>query len=280
MNIIENPAVKTIYLHQLRNDGHHQYLTDFRGLVETATPESLNISALWATFEERYQTLDEAYKAIPKSALTDQIHAADDARDSVFVGLRKLNKVMLDYHYDPAVREAARNVEIVLNTYGNVKVKALSEETSAVSNLVQDLKGERYGGFVTQAGLSAWVNKLELLNNNFETLVKTRDREKVSKASVPMKTARLAIDEIYTLIIQTLNSRIFLKELTGYETFVDTLNTVIKRYLVMIRQQRGHHHHHGTTPPVDHGTTPPDDGASTSLSDHGASTDGEEETEE
>jgi hypothetical protein len=240
MSIVEKPAIKMLYLHQLRNDAHFQYLTEFRDLVTATGAAALKIDTLWPAFMALFTALDEALKKISKSALTEKIHDADKARDSIFAGIVKFNKVILDHHFDPAFHEAASQIEIVLRTYGNVAAKPINEETSAIYNLVQELTSEKYRTFVTLIGLMTWVAKLSDINTQLEGHIKERDRENAPKHHIVMKKARADIDAAYKNIIDTLNSLIFLKLLTNCESFVETLNTVVQRYTVMIK-----HIHHG-----------------------------------
>jgi hypothetical protein len=241
MSIVEKPAIKMLYLHQLRNDAHFQYLTEFRDLVTSTGAAALQIDALWPAFMALFTTLDAALKKISKSALTEKIHDADKARDSVFAGIVKFNKVILDHHFNPDFHEAASQIEIVLHTYGNVAAKPINEETSAIYNLVQEFNSEKYREFVTLIGLMPWIVKLRDINTQLEELIKERDRENAPKHHIVMKKARADIDAAYKNIIDTLNSLIFLKLITNYETFAETLNTVIQRYAVMIKHIHGSH---------------------------------------
>ena len=242
MTVQDKPAIKAIHLNQMHNDAHFQLMTEFRDLVTLKTPEALRVESLWPLFAQRYETLDAALKKIPKSALTDAIKAADAARDAAFTGIVKYNRVILDYHYDPEWRDAAQKIDIVLRTYGNVAAKPINEETSAIYNLAQELTSQNYRSLAALIGLAPWVGKLAALNTDLESLMKERDRESVAKSHITMKAARRDIDEAYKNIVNTINYSIFLGQLSGCETFVDTYNIVVKRFATILKQQHGHHH--------------------------------------
>jgi len=245
MTVQDKPSIKPIHLNQMHNNLHFQLLTEFSDLVTAKTPAALRIDPLWPLFTERYAKLDAAIKKIPTNAATNAIKAADAARDAAFTGIAKCNKVILDYHYDPAWRDSAAKIEVVLHTYGNVAAKPINEETSAIYNLVQELTGDTYNPHVTRIGLMPWVVKLGVFNNNFESLIKERDRENETKSHISTKTARREIDETYNEIVKTINSLIFLGQLTGCEVFVDTYNIVIKRFNTILKQQQSNHRRHG-----------------------------------
>jgi hypothetical protein len=73
-------------------------------LVGETTSAALKIEAAWPRFLSSYESYDAALRKIVKSALTEKIKAAD----------------------------AARKIEVVAHTYGNVAVKPINEETSAI----------------------------------------------------------------------------------------------------------------------------------------------------
>jgi hypothetical protein len=50
--------------------------------------------------------------------------------------MAKHNKSLLK-HFETAKRQAAERLQIVFNTYGNVAIKFLNEETNAIYNLLR-----------------------------------------------------------------------------------------------------------------------------------------------
>jgi hypothetical protein len=118
---------------QLRSDAHFQFQTEFKDLLSKTSQatEITQITPLWAKYQELYKIEDEGIKKIRKSAITNQIQEADKARDEIFTGMAEQNKSLLK-HFETAKRQAAERLQIVFNTYGNVAVKSLNEETSAI----------------------------------------------------------------------------------------------------------------------------------------------------
>jgi len=236
MSTVEKPSINKIDLNQLRNDAQFQFHTEFRALTEQTGAAAVKIEALWPEYLRLYVELDAALKKIVKSALTDKIKTADVDRDAAFSGFAKFLAAMCE-HYDAAIRDAALKIEVVAHTYGNVAVKPLNEETSAIYNMVQELNSDNYRPLVTQTGLTQWVNKLTQKNNAFEALIQERDRESAAKSHVAVREARRALDEVYRYITEAVNSQLFFGQLTGCGAFVDTLNEIIHRFA------KKHHHH-------------------------------------
>jgi hypothetical protein len=124
----------------LRNNAHFQFHTEFKDLVEKTGAASLKIEAQFNDYLLLYKKEDEGLNKITKSILTEQIQGADKARDEIWSGLVETNKAAVK-HFDPKTREAAAQLKILFDTYGNLAVKPLNEETSAIYNILQELEG-------------------------------------------------------------------------------------------------------------------------------------------
>jgi hypothetical protein len=242
--------IEKIHLNNERNDAHFQFMTEFRDLVTAQTAATLKITPQFNTFMRLYNREDEALKKISASAFTPKIHEADAERDETLTGMYEVSKGMCR-HWIPATRDAARRVQVVLKTYKHSGSKPINEETSAIYNLVQELGTEKYAADVQTAGLAGWINELERRNNAVETLVKGRFNEGASKTDVVLKDARRETDAAFWDICDIINVYVILEGAANYETFVRTLNEVIKKYSV-----KTHKHRHG-----EHGGESSGDGA-------------------
>jgi hypothetical protein len=162
--------IEKLNLLHLRNDAHFQFHTEFRDLMMGHNPQILKVKPQFDVYMTLYEREDEALKKILKSALTEKIQEADRARDELFAGMVYINNGMCR-HFIKETAEAAQRIKIVLDTYGNVAKKPLNEETSAVYNLLQDLKSDKYAKDAADSGIDVWANELEKRNAAFESLV-------------------------------------------------------------------------------------------------------------
>jgi hypothetical protein len=229
--------ISKIHLTSLRNDAHFQYCVEFRELVAKFNPETLKLNPLFEGYPALLEHEDEALKKINKSVFTEKIQEADRARDEIFASIVDVNNGMCR-HFKTNIREAAKRVAIVLHTYGNVAKKTLNEETSAIYNLVQDLRSEKYGSDTRDASLMTWVDELETRNNAVEKLMRERFDEGASKSHIVLKQAREAVDALYHKLIKRLEALIEIEGEADYEAFVNTLNEIVAKYNVK-------HHRHG-----------------------------------
>jgi hypothetical protein len=145
-------------------------------------------------------------------------------------------------HFSPQIRESATRLKIVFDTYGKVAQKPLNEETSAIYNILQELKG-KYTEDVSAVGIGQWVSELEVRNNAFEKLVVERFDEAAAKTDIVLKDARTQLDAVYFAMRERLNALVVVEGVADYEVFIKTLNVVIAKYAV---KHHKHHHHNAT----------------------------------
>jgi hypothetical protein len=229
--------IKSVHNAHLRISEHFQIHTEFKDLVVAETPEKLGIAEIFAIYLLCYANEDEAMKKILKNITTDDIEDADGTRDNTFSGLEGTNHAALK-HFDPAVAEAARQLQVVFKTYGNLAIESVNEETADVYNLVQELKGN-YAAQVEKVGLGGWVAKLEADNKAVDALVKKRNDENTAKTQLKTKAARAETDKAYQAIVKRINALIEVNGEENYVNFVTKLNGYIDKYNGVIALRKG-----------------------------------------
>jgi hypothetical protein len=231
--------IQSLYTHNMRNDAHFQFHTEFKDLVVQHNPETLKVKPQFDSYLPLYNRVDDALKKIVKSEFTAKIHEADKARDEIYLGIVETNTAALR-HFNPNIRQAAERLKILFDTYGNVANKPLNEETSAIYNIMQELKG-KYTADAASVGLTEWVAELEARNQTFEGLVKERFDETAARTTdIVMKQARAQLDDVYKTIVERINALAVVEGIETYEAFIKTMNAVIAKYAVK------HHHHRHT----------------------------------
>lgn len=223
-------------LHNLRNAGHYQFQTDFDSLVIKYTPLALGIAVAYSVYHPLLQDEGVAMVAITKSATTEQIQDGDKDRDVTLRGLVDQVRSNLN-HFNLAVREAARRVMVIVDSYGNLAPKPNDEESGLITNLIADLRTQLGADLVTLA-MTEWVDELERLNNVFIALEATRNSEEASRTDLRMKQVRVQVDAAYRTIIERINALIIVNGETPYVEFVKELNARIGRAQYAIAQSK------------------------------------------
>jgi hypothetical protein len=231
--------MKIIKIHtiHLRNDEHFQFHTEFKDLAAKETPQKLKIQQQFAAYLPLYERVDEAFKRISKSSITAQLQEADKARDDIFLGMADTAKAALK-HFSPEVRAAAERLKVLFDTYGNIAIKPLNEQTSATYNILQELQG-KYAQDAEAVGITQWAAELQVRNNAFSSLMKERFDETASKCDIVLREARTELDQSYFAIRERINALAIVEGDADYENFIRTLNAVIAKYTAILNMRLG-----------------------------------------
>ena len=232
--------INPITLNRLRNDANFQFHTEFKELAEKLNPEALKIKPQFEAYLPLYDKVDLALKKIAKSSITEQIQEAYKARDNIWKGLVETNTTALR-HFSNEVREAAKRLKIVFDTYGNIAIKSLHEQTSATYNILQDLESGKYAPDVAKVGLGEWVAELKRLNTAFAELMRERVDEGSLKVDIVLKKARVHLDEAYYSIVERINAFVVIEGAASYEPFIRKMNINISKFslLMPVRKKQG-----------------------------------------
>ncbi len=220
--------IKDFSLNRLHNEEHFQFFTSFRDLVLSLTALSLKIELLFNLFLAAYVNELTALNNVRKNFISDDLVLADDDRDSLFRGMSDAVKSGLN-HYDPETRAAAKRLQIVLDTYGNLATKPYDAETGGLISLIHDFT-TTYAADVAKLGLTAWVTELGLKNKAFEDLKNNRYSDIAVKTILKMKEERAKVDAIYNDIRERINALIIVEGEANYAAFVNEMNTRIEGY--------------------------------------------------
>jgi hypothetical protein len=224
--------IMNFYLGHLSNDRYYQFGEEFRDRVYDFGAAELKIEPQFNTWLGCFGLVDIALKKISKSTFTEDIMEADGRRNRAFRGMDDIVGASLN-HFKPEVKDAARKLQIVLDAYGNVPHKPLSEKTGVINNLIQELKRENYAEYIKTLGITDWMTELYLANAEVYRLTKLRENEAVEKPDTSMREARTQVDAAYKAIIRRINS---LLEVEGngpdelYSSFAKVMNVIIEGY--------------------------------------------------
>ncbi|MDR2564350.1 MAG: DUF6261 family protein [Prevotellaceae bacterium] len=226
-----------IELQRLRNEEWFQLFTEFRDLVQQKTAEILDIAVLFITFIMLYGNADEALELVRKSSETGPMRDADKKRDATYSGISHAIK-SAKMHYEAAKREAAREIEIAMSHYGNVSKKSADEETAAINNFIQDMRG-KYSTQVAILELNGWIDELESNNNEYEALVKARSADIASRTKYRMLEVRKETDAVYYEMIKRMEAKMIIAPNDELASFIDAFNVFLKERKDIDAQRKG-----------------------------------------
>lgn len=229
--------IKILNTHDLRNEEHHGFNTEFNDLIIVFTPAALGIEAKYTEFLPLYNNETEALDVIRKSDKTAKLSVADHKRDDTTSGF----KCMVEgytYHFVDKKREAAERLEIVLDSFSGINRKGYAAQTSATDKLVDVLLSD-YSEDLALLKLSEWVVELKANNGAFKDLSDERYSDDATKTSLKMKDVREEIDDAYRKITNLINALVLVNGPEAYTPFIKELNQRIEKYNLIIAQRKG-----------------------------------------
>ena len=230
--------IKSLNTNNLRNDANMQFHFDVAALIIEFAAARLGIAALFDVYQAAVAHQDDVFKKIVKSKYTEKIEAADHARDKVYSNVTATIRMLLNHH-NPEIVDIAKEIKIMLDSFGKVNQKSYKEQTSAIYNILQKFRGE-YAADVETIRIPELVDELERTNKAVDALITERDIEAAAKNHDNMKAVRAETDKAYYAIAERINALVVVEGEENYADFITRLNLIIDRYKLLIT--KSHHH--------------------------------------
>jgi hypothetical protein len=255
--------MKTIknYRTLIRHLRHSEHFDFFRRIVEyllTRITNFKDIVTVWTLFFGVFSQEDGIFKRSLKAMETKSVNDADQKRNDAYLVIRYGIESAV-HSEDTAKKTAADKLSAVLETYRKITSAAITEVSSLVYNLVQDLRLAKYEASVTLLELDDAVDTLEARNQDFDAIYGERmEHYNTLENQGAMKDVRPLVDKAFDDLAQAINSVYGTSKLTGnaeaadlYEAAIDFINADILQYRhIYARRNPGH--------PVSGTETPPD----------------------
>jgi hypothetical protein len=229
--------IKSLRDSHQRNDEHFQRHTIVIKLVVKYGADALNVALEFAVYEAAFMKEDEAFMKISKSLHTEEMQEEDTARDNILRAMRKLNDAAL-LHFREDVCTSAKRIKILYDTFGNIIDKPIYEETSAITNMLQELKGT-YAADVEKTGVGECVVELELHNTRFENFSNVRVEEAANKTHLVMKQCRIQTDIAYHNMVKKIDALFTIGGADVHRDFINELNMVTGKFHNAMAQHDG-----------------------------------------
>jgi hypothetical protein len=203
-----------IKLTHLHVEEWFRLLCDLLELIPLYGASKLGIAKLLALLIPLRERADKLLVILRKSVHTEEMKNADKERDTSFRGLYNVVKA---YRHLPlaADKETAKQLFVLLSGYRKLVLNSgYAEESAALYNLLQDLKG-KYAPDVSQLGLGQWVANLEAAEQKFLAFRSERTKEDIEKPVEHLDGIRKEVDALYRSITEVLYAQLVADGLGG-----------------------------------------------------------------
>lgn len=116
--------------------------------------------------QEMYGLLESGYGLSRANKITAEIKALDGKRDRVIIGLRKVVDGLTYHHVESKANKAILLLNSI-NKYGNIAKMGYSQQTAAITSLLNDWKEGNLNDALIELNLSDWRDELKEAQEKF-----------------------------------------------------------------------------------------------------------------
>lgn len=214
----------------LRNAEHFQFMTEFKTAINVYTPEILGVKDLLPPFQVALDKENVALKIEQGSAKSELAETFDKLRDKIWKSawLRVESAVLSPLEEEV---ESGYVIKRIFEVYGDIRRHPVNQESGEMSNLVSDLLKPENATHLQTIHLDKIITELKKANDQYIQIVSDRNVEVAARESGNVKEARMEVDPLYVLIVETINASIILKTAKPETAkFVDEHNNRVKVY--------------------------------------------------
>lgn len=241
---------------RMSNGAHFAYHTEAVSHIEADAKVKAKLSAQLQAYKAALDIEDQSLKISQKSFLTDEIAEADSQRDAFYLGFKNTVKAFASIP-DAAMQQAYKVLAQLIKDYRIDTEMQFDKETGLMMNLITDLEG-KYKTEVKALSLDSIVTAMKTANEKVRTTMATRNIETSARQVGAMKSARVAVDNAYRLLIKYLNAYALIEGDADYATIVAQMNALIVHYKRQVLGQKAEAAGGGTFDPDDNGGEAPD----------------------
>lgn len=223
----------------MMNDGHMQFHTDFKRLVEKEGTDVLGVAELWRdSYLPWYAREVEALDFVRGNTQAADTVECEAQRDFVVRGFFRAAKTSLT-HFDAAKCKSAERLQVVLNTYKGLPNKGDDDQTAATVDMLAELRQSDNAADITKLCLTEWLTQIESTNNAYVEQKRRYYDTASDKTHLRMKSVRLELDDAYDDVITRIEAQAVLGDASKYEPFARKLNTLIDHYRNVVKLRQG-----------------------------------------
>jgi hypothetical protein len=233
--------INFIRLLSMRNNELLQFLKDVITRCERFDLTDLLLIELVTDFKNEVSSIENVYKKMTGSKLTDLIVAIDDKRDDAISGI-KITCVGLQRHFAEDFVNAASLIIESYEPYNEPIAKLnYNAETAAIDSITKEWGSNTAlsGAFAT-LNLSSWIDELKSLNASFKETYQNRVDDVLKNSGDSFSELREPVGQAYIKLCKRLNSYAEIGEKEEYKELADGLNIIIKKYnsILIMRRAR------------------------------------------
>ncbi len=225
-------------LHSLLGEEWATYLTFLIKAIGQTGAEKLNLTPLFPLLEANAALAAKAMEVIRKSEYTRHCDEADEKRDRLIGSVNNYVRSFL-YEEDPALRDAANSLMIVIDHYVGMANENRDQESSRIINFVNELTENHAAQIEQLEGLERRLSQLSQANAEYIRLQDERTFTDAEKGTVRMADVRRAGDRLIRSVWNLTDVMLLAAPTADIELFSAQLNTRNQNERTKLATRRG-----------------------------------------
>ncbi len=218
-------------LHIQEDFGFHQRVST----LASATLTSEIILNIVNAYKSSVEQFDAALLQEKANSWTEKVRIADEKVDYLYVGLSYYLQG-IERHPDPSIAEKGKQAYAIITKYGSIIRLNYTEQYGILHNVMQDFNALPED-VITDLQLTAWLEALTLAIAQFQVLRDTQANEGSQYKVGYAKEMRIAADEAYRKLVDTVNALASALGVADYEAFISQLNYYIAEEETKLKQR-------------------------------------------
>ncbi|MDR1644627.1 MAG: DUF6261 family protein [Tannerellaceae bacterium] len=227
---------------RLRNTEHFDFYENINKRLVARTLTLTELRLFRDDFARAFRTEDTAYKATYRLEFkegTRQVKAVLARRRGAYMELKR-GIEMFTYCDDPHRRAAAQELTTVLDHYAGIYQAPMTEASALVTNMIQDMRTERFAPSLQRLQLQDTLARLEQVNDEFTTVYFDRASIRQDQsAAVALRAARrhtdLAFEHFATIVNALYRIHLRLNRTSETTAVLSELITEVNAYIFRYR---------------------------------------------
>ena len=220
--------IKSSNLSKLKQLALFQVIKNILSFLKATDLNALMLQKVTNELQTAFDVFDKAIIRARKTGLTELINELDAERDEVYRGFVAFLKSCLSLPF-PAKAEAAKAILAIVSNYPYIPTLPMSQQTAAMTNLLQDLDTPDVTNQLNLLGMAEVFELMIEKNTAFETAYNQRTEKEAQVEAEAAKKARLALEEAFRNVANTING---LENVLGeepYRVLSDQINLEVSR---------------------------------------------------
>lgn len=225
-------------LHGLYNEEWATYENFLMKAIGQIGAPKLSLIPMLSMLEANATAAADAMEIIRKSEFTRRCDEVDKKRDHIITGINSFVRSFL-YDDDPALRDAAADLMIVIDHYAGMAAENRDQESNSIISFLTELKKKYSVQAGKLAGLDRRITALAAVNADYILLQDQRTFAEAGKTAVRMVDVRREGDKVIRAVWDLTDILLFTAATPEVEQFAAQLNVENQNQRTKLAARKG-----------------------------------------